>query len=177
MTQERLRELFARHWVKAQPVVLSYLLTIIRPASAAEDVLQEVALKAAGRIGDYDPARPFSPWVMAIARNAAIDHLRRGRRDRLVFDADLIDKFAAEAESVAGEMAEREAALGECLSRLDDRSRRLVAWRYQQDLGVEEIARRLVLKPNAVYAALHRARKSLADCVQRRLWAREGGCP
>ena len=177
MAENSHHELFARHWVKAQPVVMTYLLTILRSATDAEDVLQSAALKAAMKIDSYDPARSFISWVMAIARNEAIDHLRRNRRDRLVFAPDLMDQLAADAELMADQMTERKVALAECLESLVDRSRRIVAMRYRENLSIQKIADRLSMKPNAIYVTLHRIRETLARCIESRLipWREDAG--
>jgi RNA polymerase sigma-70 factor (ECF subfamily) len=169
MTDQTRNELFARHWVKAQPVVMTYLLTILRSATDAEDVLQSAALKAAMKIESYEPERSFISWVMAIARNEAIDHLRRHRRDRLVFAPDLMDQLAADAELLAEQMTDRKVALAECLEVLVDRSRRIVAMRYRENLSIQKIADRLSMTPNATYVSLHRIRQTLARCIEDRL--------
>lgn len=169
MTEQKRNELFARHWVKAQPVVMTYLLTILRSASDAEDVLQSAALKAATKIDQYDAERPFMSWVMAIARHEAVDHLRRHRRDRLVFAPDLMDQLAADAELLTDQMTDRKLALAECLEALVDRSRSIIAMRYRENLSIQKMADRLSMTPNAIYVALHRIRETLARCIQDRL--------
>lgn len=169
MSEHAQNELFARHWVKAQPVVMTYLLTILRSAADAEDVLQSAALKTAMSIDSYDPDRSFIAWVMSIARNEAIDHLRRHRRDRLVFAPDLMDQLAEDAERLSEQMTDRKIALAECVQTLVDRSRRIVVMRYRENLSIQKIAERLSMKPNAIYVTLHRIRETLARCIEDRL--------
>ena len=63
--------------------VFGYALRIVRERSAAEDVVQETFV---GLLGGrrYDAGRPFTSWLLAIARNAAIDLLRRRKTRREV---------------------------------------------------------------------------------------------
>ncbi len=55
----------------------SLLLRMVRDARTAEDLQQETYLRVWTRIGLFDPAKgALGPWVLAIARNQALDHLR-----------------------------------------------------------------------------------------------------
>src|SRR3954470_10743835 len=57
-----------------------YVRTIIWNPWDAEDVTQEVFVKIFTSLDQYDPHRaPFSAWTLRVARNAAIDHMRRHR--------------------------------------------------------------------------------------------------
>ena len=59
-------------------------------AHDADDAAQDAFLSALDRIETYDPSRPFGPWLMRIATNAAIDLVRR----RTVRRADALDERA-----------------------------------------------------------------------------------
>jgi RNA polymerase sigma-70 factor (ECF subfamily) len=76
----------------------------------ADDAAQDAFLSALDRLETYDRKRPFGPWLMRIATNAAIDLLRR----RAVRKADLLH----EAVAAPGRSPESEAALTELRERL-----------------------------------------------------------
>src|SRR3954471_22296062 len=60
--------------------VFSYVQAILRDSYDAEDVTQQVFAKMLTAIVRYEPrAVPFSAWILRVARNAAIDHLRKDR--------------------------------------------------------------------------------------------------
>jgi len=54
-----------------------YLLRLVREPATAEDLFQQTWLRVAERIRHYDSRRSFEAWLFAVARNLAIDHLRR----------------------------------------------------------------------------------------------------
>jgi len=71
--------LMGRH----QEKVFRYLVRLLGDETVAEDVFQQTWLRAAERIARYDASRPFAPWLLAVARNLALDHLRRYRPESL----------------------------------------------------------------------------------------------
>jgi len=66
-------QLHARHSV----IVYRLVLRIVRQASTAEEIVQDVFLQLWRNASQYDTRRgPFAPWLMTLARNRALDHLR-----------------------------------------------------------------------------------------------------
>ncbi len=61
--------------------VFRWIVRIVRDAGAAEDVLVEAFLRAYRGRARFDPSRSFGAWMRRIATNAALDHLRRARRE------------------------------------------------------------------------------------------------
>src|SRR5580658_1924673 len=60
--------------------LLRYLVYVTGRREQAEDLVQETWLRALERAGQYDGRSRFEPWLFSIARNLAIDDLRRGRK-------------------------------------------------------------------------------------------------
>jgi RNA polymerase sigma-70 factor (ECF subfamily) len=72
-------ELYERH----SRIVYSLVLRILRQGSTAEEVVQDVFLQLWRNSAQYDRSRPFVPWLLTLARNRALDHLRlKGERQR-----------------------------------------------------------------------------------------------
>ena len=71
--------LMGRH----QDRLFRYLWRLVGDETVAEDVFQQTWLQVAERISRYDGARPFGPWLFAVARNLALDHLRRRQPESL----------------------------------------------------------------------------------------------
>src|ERR1700730_439189 len=65
-------ELYERH----SRIVYSLVLRILRQGSTAEEVVQDVFLQLWRNSGQYDVRRPLVPWLLTLARNRALDHLR-----------------------------------------------------------------------------------------------------
>src|ERR1700679_30208 len=60
-----------------------YLLRMVREPAEAEDLFQQTWIRVAEKIRQYDPGRNFEAWLFTVARNIAIDHLRRIRPESL----------------------------------------------------------------------------------------------
>src|ERR1700691_3602700 len=85
-----LSELITRY----QNRLYRYLLRIVRQPAEAEDLFQRTWLRVAEKIQQYDPRRSFEAWLFTLARNLAIDHLRRVRPESL--DEPIGDSAAGE---------------------------------------------------------------------------------
>src|ERR1700740_2990338 len=72
-----------------------YLLRLVREPAEAEDLFQQTWLRVAEKIRQYDPDRNFDAWLFTLARNLAIDHLRRIQPESL--DEPLGDSSAGTA--------------------------------------------------------------------------------
>ena len=94
-------------------------------------------------------------------------------RDRLVFDADVMDLLAAEVTEEADAFEAERVALDECLGKLEAAKRRLLEAAYAPGVRMDELAASLGRSPMSFYKAMHRIRLALMDCTQRVL-KREG---
>jgi RNA polymerase sigma factor (sigma-70 family) len=148
MDKATAERMFRQH----RELVLSVAMAVLRDRHAAEDVSQEVFLKAlAASDGLREPAK-IKTWLAALARNRAIDHLRAGRRR-----ADLARRKAAdsEPEQAAG------ATVEDLLEGLREDYRQIVLLKYVQGLSYREIAGVLGTSPGAVGEKLHRVRRMI----------------
>lgn len=160
---------FAQQWTQVQPIVASYVRSMILSFHDAEDVIQEVAVAFAMSFERYDPERPSVPWVLSIARHKVIDYIRAKGQAPTVFDEKTLEFLARAYASVQDESQEIQEALQGCMQRLNERPRHVVNLRYMRDMSLTEIAQRLGMSNNAVYVMLHRVKDAQAECVQRKL--------
>lgn len=131
----------------------------------AEDVTQEVFVRAYTQLATYKPAHKFSTWLLSIASHLAIDQLRRRRFLALPLEdvpfLEWITDLGAGPEQSAL-MGEQQDEIQAYLQRLHSKYRAVIVLRYWYDLSYEEIAAALNLTPALVKARLHRARELLA---------------
>jgi RNA polymerase sigma factor (sigma-70 family) len=131
----------------------------------AEDVTQEVFVRAYTQLATYKPAHKFSTWLLSIASHLAIDQLRRRRFLALPLEdvplLEWITDLGAGPEQSALE-GEQHDEIQVYLQRLPGKYRAVIVLRYWYDLSYEEIAQALRLTPALVKARLHRARELLA---------------
>ena len=134
----------------------------------SEEVLQRVAVALVRKYGQYDPGRPFLPWVLGVARLEVLMFLRDRRSDRLVFDDDLVERIAESHERAVQEPSPMPQFVSECVEELDGRARRAIQLRYGGNLRTAQIARAMQLSDGAVRMLLSRARSLLRKCVEAR---------
>ncbi len=131
-----------------------------RNPRAAEDLAQEVFVTAFRRLRRYDPARPFGPWLFAVARRVAIDVSRRRAACQL---DELIEEVAdtcSPAEEAAA--ADTESALWSVArQRLTSSQLQALELRAGAGLSVAETAAALGLTQTHVKVLLFRARRIL----------------
>lgn len=147
--------------------VWAYVAALTSGAGEAEDIVHEAFLAAfdrlaAGKAFEGDPGA----WLRATARNLVYAWWREQRR--MPQDvADRLRQVADEADDALTRAARREvqAALDECLDRLPDAERRLVADRYEKGLRVTDMAERLRCKATTLRVRLFRIRQALRRCV------------
>ncbi len=160
---------FADLWLENQDMLAGYIYMRVRNFHDAEDVIQEVARSAAGTFDQYDPVKPFGPWLITIASRRVVDYLRRqGRLPMVLTDQAMQDLADAHIE-IAKSRDDRYDALQKCLSKLSDRHRHAIDLRYGQTLAPEQIAQRVGASPTAVNALIYRVRKALARCIDQQL--------
>jgi RNA polymerase sigma factor (sigma-70 family) len=149
-------ESFAALYERTFPRVYAYVASLLRDRSAAEDVTAQAFERAYRKRGSYRARRgSIEAWLFGIARNAALDELRRrGRRAALT--SDPADSAAPAAEDHA-ELALRREAVRAAMSALDGRERDLLSLKFAGGLSNAEIARVLGLSETNAGTRLHRA--------------------
>jgi RNA polymerase sigma-70 factor, ECF subfamily len=141
--------------------VFGYVAGLLRDRSAAEDVTALAFERAYRKRRRYDPQRG-SPraWLFGIARNAALDELRRRRRHAELV-AEPVDEASATAGEEAAEVALRRSALREALAGLAPRERELVALKFFAGLSNGEIATVIGVSETNAGTRLHRVIEKL----------------
>jgi RNA polymerase sigma-70 factor, ECF subfamily len=149
----------------ARDDVYAYVATLLRDRSAAEDVTAAAFERAYRKQRTYKAGRGSErAWLFGIARNAALDELRRRRRTAAL-TADPADLEAA-APDDAADTAVRRAAVRAALTRLEPRERELVALKFHAGLANAEIAAVLGVSVSNAGTQLHRAMTKLREAVE-----------
>jgi RNA polymerase sigma-70 factor (ECF subfamily) len=138
----------------------AYAYTLLRDRAAAEDVTALAFERAYRRRRTFDRRRGEErAWLFGIARNAALDELRRRKRTAaLVTDSE--DVQAAEPEDGA-EVALRRTAVKTALAALPARDRELIALKFHAGLTNAELARVLGISESNAGTLLHRTMEKL----------------
>jgi RNA polymerase sigma-70 factor, ECF subfamily len=133
-------ELYDRH----SRLVYSLVLRILQQAATAEEVVQEVFLQLWRNAGHYDSSRgPFLPWLLALARNRALDHLRlKGERQRRREDQTEDLPAVRTTPDFEGSLDEkrRAARLRHLMNTLQPKQKKAIEMAYFEGLSHSEIA-------------------------------------
>ena len=158
---------FERLYAATRAKLYGVVLRILRRADLADEVMQEAYLKIWNSAGQFDPAvaSPIT-WMVAIARNRAID-LARKKRDVSVEETPGVLERAAESVDplAARERSEELRRLLDCLGRLDPDERRLMLLAYYNGLSREQLAAKLGRPINTIKTWLRRSILAVRECL------------
>jgi RNA polymerase sigma factor (sigma-70 family) len=145
-------------------------LRILNDRSEAEDVLQDVYVTVWRKAAAFDPGRA-SPitWLVAIARNRAIDRLRSSamsRRLEPIESADAVsDPSPAALERV--ELAQQHQRLAGCLEELEARQAAAIRTAFLDGATYEELAARMSVPLGTMKSWIRRGLLKLRACLER----------
>ena len=147
----------------ARDDVYAYVATLLGDRSAAEDVTASAFERAYRRQRTYKAARGSErAWLFGIARNAALDELRRRKRSAALTAEPADD---APAPEDAADAALRRAALRTALAGLAPRERELIALKFHAGLDNAELATVLGVSVSNAGTMLHRAVTKLRKAI------------
>jgi len=168
---DALAELVTRY----QNRLYRFLLRLVREPAEAEDLFQQTWLRVAERIRQFDASRSFEAWLFTLARNLAIDHLRRARPQSLdepiagnsrgETPADLLE---SRERPVTEGILERErgSRLARAMETLPISYREVVTLRFEEEMKLEEIAQVLGTPLSTVKSRLRRSLEQMRDCLR-----------
>lgn len=179
-SQDAYRELVQRF----ERPIYSLIVRMVQDPATAEDLAQDVFVKAFRRLNTYDPQWKFSSWLFKIAHNTAIDHLRRSTPETVPLEAEEDDKGKGSLSAVlADETAEDPQAMAErrdlarslerAISSLRPEYRQAVLMFYAHGASYHDICEVTGLPLGTVKTNLHRARKELAQAMTSLGWGPE----
>ena len=175
------RAAFAALYRASSAHLFGVILRINRDRSQAEEILQDIYVNIWRAAGSFDAARaqPMT-WLVSIARNRAIDSLRRAKTDVKTVssaapgddDGDDIDLLAALPSGDAGplqllEQAAQASELTHCVRQLSAEQQQCVALAYYQGLSHAEVAEHLTQPLGTVKSWVRRALAALKQCLAR----------
>jgi len=138
-------------------------------AAEAEEIAQEVFLRAHRGLAEFRGDAKLSTWLYAIASRLCLNRLASGERGMIrAGDAGLMQlTHEAGGPDTVLEQTELEAALHRAIAELPDERRIVIVLRDLEGLAYEEIAEALNLPTGTVRSRLHRARLDLKDKLER----------
>lgn len=148
-----------------------FLLRMVQQPALAEDLFQQTWMRVIEKISHYQARHRFESWLFSIARNLAIDHLRR-KRDVSIDAPDErgeapVDHLALTGRDPLEEVlaSERGAILAVALAGLPAIHREVLVLRFEEEMSLEQIAEVVDIPVSTVKSRLHRALENVRRSV------------
>lgn len=177
---EDFEELVGRY----QDLVFQYVHQMVRDHHLTEDLSQEIFLKVYRKFSRYDPTYLLSTWILRVAHNHVVDHLRRRRVPTVSMEqptgqgeGTLADSLP-QARPEPAEMVERRDGrrrLQEAIYSMPLEQRSVLVLRFLEGRGLSEIAYISNLAVGTVKSRLARARSELRGRLDRSRRRQEQG--
>ena len=175
MTDAQQFEVFLRNY---QNMVFSTAMRLLANQSEAEDITQEVFLRAYERFADICDSPTVGGWLKTVATNLSLNHLTRYRARWSFFselsagnqtDEDIEAQFPAEADPDALLAADRRELVDRALRKLPPSQRVPLVLYHLNGLRYEEIAERLSVSLGKVKTDIHRGREAMRRILRLQL--------
>ena len=158
---------FERLYAATRAKLYGVVIRILRRADLADDVMQEAYVRIWNSAGQFDPtlSSPVT-WMVAIARNRAIDVLRKKTEVSVEDEPETMEVAAENPDPLAKrEMTEELKRLLACMGRLDEDRRRLVLLAYYSGWTRAQLADQFGAPVNSVKTWLRRALAEIRECL------------
>jgi RNA polymerase sigma-70 factor (ECF subfamily) len=166
-SSERATEVFIQLLTGEQTRLFGYIATLLGDVNDASNVLQQTNMVLWRKAGEFAIGTNFQVWARKVAYFQTLAFLRDRKRDRHIFDAELLDQLAS--RPAVSDEDERRVALRHCLGTISHESLELLRQRYAPGKTISAIARDRHKSEGAVKMALMRIRQSLVHCIERQL--------
>lgn len=136
--------------------LFGYIFNMTRNQSLAEDIYQDVWLKVLKNLNSYNESKPFTPWLITVAKNTIYDQSRKEKN--IIIHPSTKTQEEPERELL---QKERLNILNEHIDALSELDKTLIILKYFEDLSNEEIAIKLESDPKTIKWQLYEAKKRL----------------
>jgi RNA polymerase sigma-70 factor, ECF subfamily len=161
------QEAFERLYAATRAKLYGVVLRILRRPDLADEVMQDTYLKIWRNAGEFDPriATPIT-WMVAIARNRALDLVRKKSEASLDDEPGAIEAASEDPHPLERhEMTEELRRLLACLGDLEADRRRLVLLAYYSGWSREQLAAKFETPVNTVKTWLRRSLLQIRECL------------
>jgi RNA polymerase sigma-70 factor (ECF subfamily) len=150
--------------------VFGFIYALVLNLADTEDIFQQTSALLWQKFDEFEPGTDFTSWALRVARFKAANFMRGRYRERKRFTNSTIEGlYEASTNRPDVSQQDRLDALKGCMAKLNETDRSLLFKCYSGGMRIKEVAVSEGKTPNALYAALHRIRTMLLDCVRRTL--------
>lgn len=151
-----------------QSFVFTIIHRLIPQREEAEDVSQEVFVKAYLSLAGFKGNSKFSTWLYTIAHTTALSHLRKTRVSTVFAEENVMAVYAdGMASTQHPQYNSLRTAVNDCIKRLPPDDAEIITLFYLAEQSIEETAAIMQIETNNAKVKLHRARQKLKEIVER----------
>ena len=154
-----------------QAYVFTLVLRMIKSREDAEEVAQDVFIKAYRSLADFRGESKFSTWLYTIANTTSITFLRKKKLDVHSLDNEKVFEVADSKDSgLRANLVEQKSRVNmvnEAIAMLSPDDAEIITLFYKAEQNLEEISRILRLETNTAKVRLHRARTRLKEKMEK----------
>ena len=154
---------------KYKHMVFTLILRIVKNREEAEEVAQDVFVKAYKNLSNFKGDSKFSTWIYKIAYNASLDAIKRNKRQVKTDDIDsFYDGNLENVQDALNDLHEKERkkVINEAIYKLNEEDRIILTLFYFEELSIKEISKIVNLSNDNIKIKLFRSRKKLASILK-----------
>lgn len=153
--------------------LFSYLMMMVHNYSVSEDLLQETATIMWENFEQFQEGTNFTAWAICIARNKALEYLRKNKKTKKLFKSTFYEKLSVVAENSTEDFPGRVKALDDCMKKLSKDDQKLLRLRYKDSVPIKEISLKTGRALSTLYLHFSKVFNLLRICISRSL-AKQG---
>ena len=169
----RATEQFLKLFMENQKRIYLHILMQTLNNADADDLMQETVTVLWRKYSQFQPGSNFRAWACRIADNLVKNFRKKQAQSKLQFSDAILEGVASRCAGGFDDIDQRVEKLKGCLARMSKRDQQLIQLRYEQDLRVGEISRRVDRPVQGLYQAFSRIHNTLLQCVRRALASQE----
>jgi len=160
---------FMRLYAQHQRRLYLYLLSLVHNVTDAEELLQETSCVLWKKFDQYQSGTHFGAWACRIAYLEVLRFRERHRHGALPLSPEFLERIAGKMAEASDVFEQRTQAFYQCIEKLRQSDRDLILRRYAPGASVAAVAEELCRPVRSVSKSLVRIRRSLVNCIDRRL--------
>ncbi len=161
---------YARLVHRYQDYVFTLSMRMVKNREVAEELAQDVFIKAFRHLASFRAEAKFSTWLFTIANNTCITHLRKKKPEIHSLEHEKVLAAAEQKNEgpavILAEQKSKQEMVRKAVSLLGADDAQIITLFYHAEQSLEEIARILGVEPNTAKVRLHRARSRLKEKIE-----------
>ncbi len=157
---------------KYQNMIIRYVNNFVKDQAIAEDISQEVFIVVYNKLDLYNNKYKFSNWMIQIAKNKTIDHLRKKKRLNETTIEGAYDLSSNNNLEEIIEFNETKKYINEYINTLDKEARQILTIRYTTNKTFKDISEILNISESTVKRKYYNVRKNFSEFII----SKEKGC-